>query len=30
MGAWISDTTPERIADRWREVIADDVEEPGA
>ena len=30
MGAWISDTTPERIADRWREVISDDVEEPGA
>ncbi|MHB1064356.1 MAG: galactose-1-phosphate uridylyltransferase [Georgenia sp.] len=21
MGAWISDTTPERIADRWREVM---------
>ncbi|GAA4287772.1 galactose-1-phosphate uridylyltransferase [Georgenia daeguensis] len=30
MGAWISDTTPERIADRWREVVSDDVEEPGA
>jgi len=22
MGAWISDTTPERIADRLREVVA--------
>ncbi|MPV36669.1 galactose-1-phosphate uridylyltransferase [Georgenia subflava] len=25
MGAWISDTTPERIADRYREVMSDDV-----
>ncbi|PFG40550.1 UDPglucose--hexose-1-phosphate uridylyltransferase [Georgenia soli] len=30
MGAWVSDTTPERIADRWRDVMADDVKEPGA
>jgi UDPglucose--hexose-1-phosphate uridylyltransferase len=29
MGAWVSDTTPERIADRWREVMSEQVEEPG-
>lgn len=26
MGAWISDTTPERIADRFREVLSTDAE----
>ena len=27
MGAWVSDTTPEKIADRYREVLPTSVEE---
>lgn len=26
MGAWISDTTPERIADRFREILPEDID----